>query len=224
MGRKRRRKPPKWVRNKENLFLIGIVGFFVLNKINIAIQVFFNNLKIAISNFSIYDWIFIATFFIAIILFITLAINIFKTKKREYINNQREFKISRNVDYDKLIDMSPTQFEEYIAELFRYLGYDAKVTPKTGDGGKDIILRKNGEITLVECKKYNTTKVTRPDIQKFHSAIIDMNAKEGFFVTTGYFTQPAMEYIVDKPIRAIDLPRLMDIIVEIKGKSGKISS
>ncbi|WP_227936441.1 restriction endonuclease [Alkalihalobacillus deserti] len=220
MGRKRRRKLPKWVRNKENVFLIGIVGFFVLNKINIAIQAFFNNLKITISNFSIFDWVLIATFFIAIILFITLAFNIFRTKKREYLNSQREYRISRNSDYDKLIGMSPAQFEEHIAELFRYLGYEAKVTPKTGDGGKDIILKRDGEMSLVECKKYTTTKVSRPDIQKFHSAIIDMNAKEGFFVTTGYFTQPALEYIVDKPISAIDLPRLLNIIEEIRRKIG----
>jgi restriction endonuclease Mrr len=61
--------------------------------------------------------------------------------------------------------------------------------------------------------------VTRPDVQKFHSAIIDMNAIEGYFVTTGQFTKPAIEYVKDKPIHLIDLPKLLDLIEEIKGDS-----
>jgi restriction endonuclease Mrr len=61
--------------------------------------------------------------------------------------------------------------------------------------------------------------VTRPDVQKFHSAIIDMNAIEGYFVTTGQFTKPATEYVTNKPIHLIDLPKLLDLIDEIKGES-----
>jgi restriction endonuclease Mrr len=58
--------------------------------------------------------------------------------------------------------------------------------------------------------------VSRPEIQKFHSAIIDMNAKEGYFVTTDYFSGPASNYVLDKTIRLVDLPRLLDLIEEVK--------
>lgn len=75
-----------------------------------------------------------------------------------------------------------------------------------------IILRKNHEILLVECKRYNTPKVTRPDIQKFHSAMIDMNAKKGLLITTGEFTKPAIEYTKNKAIEVIDGDHLIAFI------------
>jgi len=67
----------------------------------------------------------------------------------------------------------------------------------------------------VECKRHNEkNKIGRPEIQKFHSAILDMNAKEGYFVTSSYFTSTAVEYCLDKPIRLIDLPRLLELMDE----------
>jgi HJR/Mrr/RecB family endonuclease len=112
----------------------------------------------------------------------------------------------------KLKAMHFTQFEKYVADLFSIRGFEATDTPPSGDGGKDVILKKGNDIFIVECKRYNAPKVTRPDVQKFHSAIMDMNAKEGYYVTTGYFTKPAMEYVLDKPIRLIDFPRLMEMV------------
>jgi restriction endonuclease Mrr len=134
------------------------------------------------------------------------------------LNLHRKYRILRDAEYKKLMTMDDNEFEHYIADLFRLKGYEAEVTSRTGDGGKDIILRHGDKILLVECNHYTTSKVTRPLIQKFHSALIDMDAKEGFYFTTGYFTQPAMEYVLDKPIRLIDLPRLLDLIEEIKNK------
>jgi len=45
----------------------------------------------------------------------------------------------------------------------------------------------------VECKRYTSPKVGRPDIQKFHSTMIDLNAVEGFYITTGKFTKQALK-------------------------------
>ncbi|WP_085522699.1 restriction endonuclease [Tuberibacillus sp. Marseille-P3662] len=50
---------------------------------------------------------------------------------------------------------------------------------------------------MVECKRNNVQKVTRPQIQQFHSAIIDSKAKEGFFVTTNDFTSKAYSYVLE---------------------------
>lgn len=109
--------------------------------------------------------------------------------------------------------MTPTQFEHYIADVFRLQGYEATVTKQTGDGGKDIILKKNGVTTLVECKLYTTTKVGRRDIQIFHSAIIDTDAEEGFIITTGSFAKTAVNYVKDKPIKLINSEDLIGMLI-----------
>jgi len=76
------------------------------------------------------------------------------------------------------------------------MGYRAILTPKTGDAGKDIILKKDSLTMLIECKRYTSKKVTRPEIQKFHSHIMDMNATKGFYITTGEFTKHAADYAI----------------------------
>nr|WP_318506109.1 restriction endonuclease [Bacillus sp. T3] len=73
-------------------------------------------------------------------------------------------------------------------------------------------MKKGSDTLLVECKRYNSQKVTRPEIQKFHSAIIDMKAKKGFFVTTGEFTKTAIEYSNDKHIELINGNSLLSLL------------
>jgi restriction system protein len=86
------------------------------------------------------------------------------------------------------------------------------------DGGKDIILRKGDFVAVAECKRYKAPKVTRPDVQKFHSALMDMKAKEGFFITTGNFTKPAVDYVLDRPIQLIDGSKWINLIEEFSNE------
>lgn len=116
-----------------------------------------------------------------------------------------------------LREMDPFEFEQYVASIFRCVGYECEVTKRTGDGGKDIILRRDNELRLVECKRYTTTKVGRPDIQKFHSAIMECNAQEGFFITTGEFSRQALECASDKPIQTFNGERLLSLIEQYVG-------
>ncbi|OAS21464.1 hypothetical protein A8708_31500 [Paenibacillus oryzisoli] len=139
-----------------------------------------------------------------------------KLFKKNLEETQRQIKHIRHYrTLNELKSMNPYAFEEYIADLYRRKGYKAKVTKRTGDGGKDIILTKDGVLSIVECKRYNETKVGRPEIQKFHSAIIDERAKEGFYITTGNFTNPAIDYVKDKPIRLINGNHLLKLIDEV---------
>ncbi|OME55242.1 hypothetical protein BSK61_14195 [Paenibacillus odorifer] len=128
---------------------------------------------------------------------------------------KRQISLLRNLDYLK--KMCPFEFEEYMARVFRCAGFDSEVTKRTGDGGKDIILRRNGEVRLVECKRYTSPKVGRPDIQKFHSAIIDFNAVEGFYITTGEFTKQALECAENKSILTVNGEELMKLIEQYVG-------
>jgi restriction endonuclease Mrr len=146
-----------------------------------------------------------------------MTLNNRNVKNEKIKQEQARYRVMRNAEYQRLVTMSPSDFEKYVADLFTLMGYETETTPITGDGGKDIILRNGQEISLVECKRYNeNNKVSRPEIQKFHSALVDMNAKEGYFVTTSYFTQPAMNYSIDKSIKLIDFPRLIKMVEELK--------
>src|SRR5215210_2543620 len=50
--------------------------------------------------------------------------------------------------------MSGTQFEHFLASLFRALGYRASVLGGAGDQGVDILLKGGNETIAVQCKNY----------------------------------------------------------------------
>jgi len=100
---------------------------------------------------------------------------------------------------DKALDkISPYDFERLIAEILNANGYEAKLTPRTRDGGRDILVHKelslkNKLLFIVECKKWNPRrKIGVGDVRRFLSTIRDYDrANKGFLITTAYFTAGA---------------------------------
>jgi len=56
---------------------------------------------------------------------------------------------------DFLLRLSPGEFEEIVGDMYRKLGYSVERTPMTNDFGRDLILKKDGQTTFVECKRYD---------------------------------------------------------------------
>ena len=52
------------------------------------------------------------------------------------------------------LNLSPFEFEVAIGKLFKYLGYDVKITQKSRDGGIDILVKKENSIKGIQCKHY----------------------------------------------------------------------
>lgn len=90
-------------------------------------------------------------------------------------------------------NMNPRDFEVFIANIFSDNGYSANVTPYTGDGGKDIIVKKNGKTCYVECKHWESA-VGRPELQKLVGAAVGSNVSDLIFISTGGFNVNAINY------------------------------
>jgi restriction system protein len=118
---------------------------------------------------------------------------------------------------DFLYKLSPNEFEDVIAQMYRKLGYEATQTPYSNDKGKDIILKKDDRKYLVECKRYNfTNTIGRESLQKFFAAIIEEKAEKGFFVSTSDFKSTAIQYAKDiGKIELINGNQLTSIMREI---------
>ncbi len=99
-----------------------------------------------------------------------------------------------------LDDLSGFEFEDVMEDVFRNLGYESvRQAERTADEGRDILMEEVVDGTrrgiVVECK--HTGTVGRPVVQKLHSAIATFEfdgPKRGMVVTTGRFTDPAVEY------------------------------
>lgn len=90
--------------------------------------------------------------------------------------------------------LNPYQFEEEVAKWFRSKGYDAEVTSKSGDEGKDIIIKKKDYIGYVQCKRYTTSKVDRPTLNALYGVVCADNVTQGIIVCLKGLTKEAAEF------------------------------
>jgi len=108
------------------------------------------------------------------------------------------------------------EFEKLCKKIFYKLNYgNIELTPRVNDKGKDLIINsENGKI-FVECKHHLDRTIGRPVVQKLHSALITERADKGIIVTTGHFSNGAIEYAkqVEPPIELIDKRLLYDYAI-----------
>jgi hypothetical protein len=118
-----------------------------------------------------------------------------------------------------LDSLSWDNFELLIGETFRRKGYGVEISSGLGaDGGKDLSLRKDGELTLVQCKKLaRGNRVTATQMRDFFGLIVAEEAAKGFFVTTGYFSADAKKFAIGKPIELLERFDVEALVAETSG-------
>ena len=108
-------------------------------------------------------------------------------------------------------------FELLTGEIFRRKGYEVEITSGTGaDGGKDLVLRKDGELVLVQCKNLaRENRVTATQMRDFFGLLTAERAARGYFVTTGYFSADAQKFAAGKPIDCLARADVNELIEEV---------
>jgi hypothetical protein len=116
---------------------------------------------------------------------------------------------------DFLLLAAPYEFETIVADLFRRKGYSVVQTARTGDGGKDIILRRDSKTFFVECKRYHRgSLIDTPALRRFLGTMVAERADAGFFVTTSDFNSNAREFAAQNRITAINGDKLTQALAE----------
>lgn len=86
------------------------------------------------------------------------------------------------------------KFEQFVANRFKERGYKTTLTSTTNDGGKDIIVEKNGIKTYIECKYWQTGhSIGREPIQKLAGAAMMDGVKNAIFITTSSYHSNAYD-------------------------------
>jgi restriction system protein len=112
---------------------------------------------------------------------------------------------------------TPNQFEHFVAHLLKCMGYFARVTKASGDGGIDIIAHRDElgfepPIIKVQCKQVLST-IGRPEVQQLHGAV--EHGEHGLFVTLGSYSTDARTFERTKPnLRLLDGEGLIELIYE----------
>lgn len=108
------------------------------------------------------------------------------------------------------------QFEIFLANLFKDLGYKVKHNGKSGDQGCDLILKKDEFIYAVQAKYY-TGKLSNKPVQEIAGALKYYNANQGVVITNSSFTTGSEELAKANNVILIDgkdLKKLTDYAFE----------
>jgi len=107
--------------------------------------------------------------------------------------------------YESRYDMHPRLFEETVASVFRGLGYRAKVTAYSGDGGIDIILEGQDSNEIgVQVKRYRNS-ISVEQIRSLVGALMLERYTKGIFVTTSKFQSGASGVAKRAALRGIQI-------------------
>ena len=149
-----------------------------------------------------------------------------ETQKEEIIKNDlKEEKIKEEFE-EKLLaaiaKMSPKKFEAFSRALLNKMGveFTEKGTKISNDGGIDgygyhtDINDFRTTRVVIQCKRYNTSPVTEPELNQFLGAMNKFKADYGVFVTNGRFTNAARQAAREgSPITLIDGNDLVRLVV-----------
>jgi restriction system protein len=108
-------------------------------------------------------------------------------------------------------------FEYLVSEAFRRKGYDVEENLGVGaDGGVDLILRKEGKTTLVQCKQWKSKRVGVSVVRELFGVMNAEKADHGIVVCTGGYTKDAIDFARGNSIELLDGEDLVKIIGQLQ--------
>lgn len=121
-----------------------------------------------------------------------------------------------------LMDLSPGEFEQLVANLFGEMGLEAKLTRTSKDGGVDCVAYDPrpvlGGKVVVQAKRYRHT-VGVSAVRDLFGTMSHEGANKGILVTTSGYGPDAFEFARDKPIELIEGSGLLFLLQEIGVKA-----
>jgi restriction system protein len=105
--------------------------------------------------------------------------------------------------------LSGRRFELELARLFNAIGWEAKPTRATGDGGIDIEAKIDGARVIVQCKAHS--KPVSPSVaRELYGTLLSSKAQSAILASVSGFGRGVHEFIAGKSIELIDLAWILD--------------
>jgi restriction system protein len=137
-------------------------------------------------------------------------------KKREHLLSETKQRGKQNA----LLNMSWREFEMLVGEVFRQRGFTVVEMGGNGaDGGIDLVLKKNGETHLVQCKQWKAYKVGVEIVRELYGVMAAKGAVSGYVVTSGVYTNEAKAFASGRNIELVDGGKLALMIQGVKSSN-----
>jgi restriction system protein len=106
-----------------------------------------------------------------------------------------------------LMDLTPSEFEALVGNLFTRMGLETKLTRTSRDGGVDAVAFDTRPIlggkVVIQAKRYSHT-VGVSAVRDLYGTMMNEGANKGILVTTSSYGPDAYDFCKDKPVELID--------------------
>jgi len=127
---------------------------------------------------------------------------------------------SQSDTLDRLRNIDPYEFEEFVGELWERQGWKTEVSQSSNDKGVDVVAEKTDGMVdqklAIQAKRYSEgNKIGRQDVQQYHSMKVqDATADAAVVATTSSFSTPAEDWASEHNVKLIDGQDLVEIVEE----------
>lgn len=124
-----------------------------------------------------------------------------------------------------LMELTPTEFEGLITNLFGAMGLDTRQTRPSRDGGVDCVAFDPrpvfGGKVVIQAKRYKNT-VGVSAVRDLFGTVQNEGASKGILVTTSGYGKAAFEFARGKPLELLDGGNLLHLLAEHAGLDARI--
>ena len=139
------------------------------------------------------------------------------TRKREEDSHLKYKPVKQNTvvwSNDFVLSLEWKRYEEVCCELLKVKGYNAETTGIGADGGIDIVVKNDNGlvVSIAQCKAFGKKPIGVALIRELFGVMASEKVANGLFFTTSTFSNDAMEFAKNKPIKLIDLRKFVNTI------------
>jgi restriction system protein len=124
-----------------------------------------------------------------------------------------------------LADLSPSEFEALITNLFEKMGLETRLTQASRDGGVDCVAWDMRPIVggkvVVQAKRYKHT-VGVSAVRDLFGTVHNEGAAKGILVSTSGYGKSAYEFVANKPLELITGGQLLYLLEQQVGLKARI--
>lgn len=124
-----------------------------------------------------------------------------------------------------LMELTPTEFESLVQNLFEKMGLETRQTRASRDGGVDAIAYDprpliGGKI-VIQAKRYKNP-VGVSAVRDLYGTLQNEGGSKGILVTTSRYGRASFDFAKDKPLELVDGPGLLHLLKEHAGLDARI--
>lgn len=115
--------------------------------------------------------------------------------------------------FDYIKELNDNEFDKLISLIFKQRGYS--ISTEENNESVDLVLKMNGQTTFVQYRHWREYEVDIVVLEDFDTAMEEASVREGIVITTGLFTQEAIDYSHGKHlllINGVDLSQMINAL------------